>query len=103
MRVDVVVIGAGLGGLACARDLVRAGTDVLLLEARDRPGGRVEGEVLVDGRLVQVGGEVVGTVHRRLPAAWPTSSGSRSSRATPTSRVRRSTTSPTACTVARAG
>jgi monoamine oxidase len=63
VRVDVVVIGAGLGGLACARDLVRAGTDVLLLEARDRPGGRVEGEVLADGRLVQVGGEVVGTVH----------------------------------------
>jgi len=63
VRVDVVVIGAGLGGLACARDLVDAGTDVVLLEARDRPGGRVEGEVLADGRLVQVGGEVVGTVH----------------------------------------
>jgi monoamine oxidase len=61
--VDVAVLGAGLGGLAAARDLVRAGADVVVLEARERPGGRVEGVALPDGRTVQAGGEVIGPAH----------------------------------------
>lgn len=40
-RTRVVVIGAGLAGLASARELAWAGVDVRVLEARDRPGGRV--------------------------------------------------------------
>ena len=60
---DVVVLGAGLAGLAAARDLDRAGADVLVLEARDRVGGRVEQVSVGDGRPVQLGGELVGAAH----------------------------------------
>lgn len=40
-RPDVIVVGAGLAGLVAARDLEQAGFEVLILEARDRIGGRV--------------------------------------------------------------
>lgn len=63
-RHDVVVVGAGLAGLACAYDLFRAGTDVLVVEARDRVGGRVEQQHLPDGRVVELGGELAGELHR---------------------------------------
>lgn len=49
--------------MSAARDLARAGVDVVALEARNRPGGRVEQTTLADGRLVQLGGEVVGPFH----------------------------------------
>jgi monoamine oxidase len=61
--IDAVVLGAGLGGLSAARDLVRSGADVIVLEARERPGGRVEAVTLPDGRTVQAGGEVFGFGH----------------------------------------
>ncbi len=60
---DVLVVGAGLAGLSCARDLVAGGARVTVLEARERVGGRVEQAELPDGRLVQLGGEVVGDGH----------------------------------------
>ncbi len=63
MALDVLVLGAGLAGLSAARDLTRAGADVVVLEARDRAGGRVSQTRLPDGRLVQLGGEVVGPGH----------------------------------------
>ncbi len=45
---DVVVVGGGIAGLLCTRELQRAGHDVLLLEADEAPGGRVRTDV-VDG------------------------------------------------------
>jgi monoamine oxidase len=60
---DVLVLGAGLAGLAAARDLAAGGADVVVLEGRQRVGGRVEQLHVDDGRPVQLGGEVVGSVH----------------------------------------
>ena len=59
----MAVLGAGLAGLTAARDLALGGADVLVLEARDRPGGRVEAVTLPGGRVVQAGGEVFGDDH----------------------------------------
>ncbi|WP_369229615.1 FAD-dependent oxidoreductase [Streptomyces sp. R21] len=59
----MIVLGAGLAGLCAAGDLAAAGTDVLVLEARDRVGGRVGQTRTPDGRTVQLRGEVVGRGH----------------------------------------
>jgi monoamine oxidase len=44
VRVDVVIIGAGIGGLTAARELSAKGLKVAVLEARDRIGGRIFSE-----------------------------------------------------------
>jgi hypothetical protein len=41
LAADVTIIGAGLAGLSCARELISRGVEIDLLEASDRPGGRV--------------------------------------------------------------
>lgn len=48
MDTDVIVIGAGLAGLQCARRLQRSGHSVTVLEAKDGVGGRVRTD-LIDG------------------------------------------------------
>lgn len=53
-RFDAVVIGAGAGGLCAAARLAHAGLSTLLLESRDRVGGRASTEV-IDGFKVNVG------------------------------------------------
>lgn len=57
---DVAVIGAGLAGLSAARRLHEAGLDVIVLEARDRVGGRTLSVTEDGGRLVEYGGQWVG-------------------------------------------
>ena len=59
-RADVVVVGAGLSGLAAAEAIRNAGRSVLVLEARDRVGGRVLNEPIGDGEIIEVGGQWVG-------------------------------------------
>ena len=53
------VIGAGFAGLAAAEALARAGREVVVLEARDRVGGRVWSERLGNGAVHERGGEFV--------------------------------------------
>jgi monoamine oxidase len=62
---DVVVIGAGFAGMIAARDLLRAGKKVAVLEARDRIGGRVKAGMIA-GRKVDLGGMWVGPTQTRL-------------------------------------
>lgn len=66
--VDVAVVGAGLAGLAAARALAAHGLDVVVLEARDRVGGRVLAEELGDGDVVELGAQFAGPGQTRLLA-----------------------------------
>lgn len=63
---DVVVVGAGLAGLACARELMGSGLDVLVLEADDGVGGRVRTDD-VDGVLVDRGFQLLNPTYPALP------------------------------------
>ncbi len=55
---DVVIVGAGLAGLACARPLVATGLRVRLIEEEDSPGGRVRTDI-VDGFRLDRGFQVL--------------------------------------------
>jgi len=58
--VDVVVVGGGLSGLVAARKLVASGKKVLVLEARNRVGGRLLNHTLANGSVIESGGAFVG-------------------------------------------
>ncbi|WP_220087736.1 flavin monoamine oxidase family protein, partial [Burkholderia multivorans] len=55
-RVDVVIVGAGPTGLTAARTLTAAGRSVVVLEARDRVGGRTWTD-RIDGQMFEIGGQ----------------------------------------------
>jgi monoamine oxidase len=57
---DVVVVGAGLAGLTAARQIAGSGRSVLVLEARDRVGGRVLSHTLRGGSYSELGGMFTG-------------------------------------------
>lgn len=65
-RTDVVVVGAGLSGLAAARRVAAAGRSVVVVEARDRVGGRTEAGRLSDGQWIELGGQWVGPTQDRM-------------------------------------
>jgi monoamine oxidase len=67
-KADVVVIGAGLAGLTAARDVVAAGKSVVVLEARNRVGGRVLNVDLGDGVITEGGAEFIGPTQDHIAA-----------------------------------
>ena len=60
LSADVVVVGAGLAGLTAARALTAAGRRVVVLEARDRVGGRTLSHPLPGGHVADLGGTWIG-------------------------------------------
>jgi monoamine oxidase len=67
-EVDVAVVGAGMAGLAAATELQRRGASFVVLEARDRVGGRLQSVELQPGLFIDVGGQWVGPTQDRLYA-----------------------------------
>ncbi len=70
---DVVVVGAGIAGLKAARDLAAAGKNVLVVEARNRVGGRTFNHAVTapgasPGTIVEIGGQWVGPTQDRVLA-----------------------------------
>jgi monoamine oxidase len=65
---DVVVVGAGLAGLVAARELVAAGAEVVMLEARDRVGGRTLTLPAADGTPIDHGAQWTGPTQDRIAA-----------------------------------
>ncbi|MDX6658205.1 MAG: monoamine oxidase [Solirubrobacteraceae bacterium] len=67
-RADVVVVGAGLSGLAAAHDVVAAGRSAIVVEARKRVGGRTLNHPIGGGKIIEAGGEWVGPTQDRVDA-----------------------------------
>lgn len=67
MASEVLVIGAGLSGLRAAEYLTNAGVDALVLEARDRVGGRLWSRTLANG-VFDIGGQWIGPGQHRMYA-----------------------------------
>jgi monoamine oxidase len=65
---DVAVVGGGLAGLMAARVVAQAGLEPIVLEARERIGGRLQDEPIGDGEIVEMGGQYIGPRDQRLRA-----------------------------------
>ena len=62
----MIVVGAGPSGLAAAQAVQKAGRSVLVLEARNRVGGRVLNQEIGGGKVVEVGGTFIGPTQDRM-------------------------------------
>jgi len=67
-QAEVVIVGAGLAGLSAARALTKIGVDGIVLEARDRVGGRTYSRPASDGTILDLGGQWIGPTQDRLAA-----------------------------------
>lgn len=67
-RADVIVVGAGIAGLTAARRLSQAGTSVVVVEARDRVGGRTYSREIAPGCFAELGAAWVGPTQDRVIA-----------------------------------
>jgi monoamine oxidase len=67
-QADVVVVGAGFAGLGAARQIANSGRSVLVLEARDRVGGRVVNKSIGHDEIVEAGAQFIGPTQDRMAA-----------------------------------
>ena len=87
----VLVVGAGLSGLVAATEIQAAGHEVIVLEARDRVGGRVFTirEGFADGQFADIGAEIIYHGRKTSPScarstAWSSATSSASAPTCPT-------------------
>lgn len=64
----MIVVGAGLAGLTAAHEVAKAGRSVIVLEARNRVGGRTLNHALGGGEVTEMGGTFVGPTQDRILA-----------------------------------
>src|SRR5438128_3676036 len=67
-KADVIVVGAGYAGLTAAYRVAKKGKSVIVLEARDRVGGRTLNHVLPGGKWSELGATFVGPTQDRVLA-----------------------------------
>src|SRR3954469_18889737 len=65
-KADVIVIGAGLSGLTAAREIAFKGKSVIVLEARDRVGGRMLNHDIGGGHVTELGAQFVGATQDHI-------------------------------------
>jgi monoamine oxidase len=67
-QLDTIIIGGGFSGIAAARLLHEVNKKFVLLEARDRLGGRTHTRYFTDGKYVDLGGQWIGPTQDRMYA-----------------------------------
>jgi monoamine oxidase len=65
-QLDTIIVGGGFSGLAAGRLLHKANKKFLLLEARERLGGRTHTKYFSDGKYVDLGGQWIGPTQDRM-------------------------------------